>query len=105
MTANDDLKKFYSLGWARAQLPTTMGDIGTNPNLVSHMPVVARGGSGLCYWHQGSLVGYTSFVALLSEEDAAIVVLTNSTALNDAADWVRLFRLLMVAFLFFLVSQ
>ena len=88
MTTPNYLEKSYGFAWARAQLPTAIGDIGTNPGLVSKMPAVARGTSSLCWWHQGSLVGFTSFAALLPEVDAAIVVLTNSTALNDSADWI-----------------
>ena len=52
------------------------------------MPVVAQRTRALCWWHQGSLVGFTSFVALLPEYEAAVVVLTNSTALNGSADWI-----------------
>lgn len=46
---------------------------GTNPGLLSAMPVVARGTNALCWWHQGSLVGFTSFVALLPDHEAAVV--------------------------------
>lgn len=88
MTIPSYREKSYGYGWARAQLPTTIGDIGVNPSLVARMPTLARGTSSLIWWHQGSLVGFTSFVAILPEEDAVIVVLTNSTALNDSADWI-----------------
>ncbi|KUJ07020.1 beta-lactamase/transpeptidase-like protein [Mollisia scopiformis] len=54
-------EKSYAGGWARSQLPGT---------------------------HQSSLVGDTSFVMLLPEAESAVVVLTNSMALNDAADWI-----------------
>lgn len=40
-------KKSYGCGWARAQLPTAIGDIGTNPSLVTGMPTLAPGTSSL----------------------------------------------------------
>ena len=53
------------------------------------MPLLAKGiGSRLALWHQGSLVGATSFVMLLPETQSAVLVLTNTMALNDAADWI-----------------
>ncbi|CAI7622502.1 unnamed protein product [Penicillium glandicola] len=82
-------EKSYASGWARSQLPTTVGDIGTNTKLVDEMPLLAEGiDSRLALWHQGSLVGATSFVMLLPETESAVVVLTNTMALNDAADWI-----------------
>ncbi|KAM5372484.1 hypothetical protein ACJZ2D_007522 [Fusarium nematophilum] len=82
-------EKSYAAGWARSQLPTTVGDLGVNPGLVDEMPLLAAGiDSRLALWHQGSLVGSTSFVLLLPETESAVVVLTNTMALNDAADWI-----------------
>ena len=82
-------EKSYSAGWARSQLPTTVGDIGVNPGLVENMPLLAKHiRSRLPLWHQGSLVGATSFVMLLPETQSAVLVLTNTMALNDAADWI-----------------
>ncbi|KAL9093885.1 MAG: hypothetical protein Q9165_003808 [Trypethelium subeluteriae] len=82
-------EKRYASGWARSQLPTTVGDIGVNPGLVENMPLLADGiDSGLALWHQGSLVGATSFVMLLPETESAVLVLTNTMAFNDAADWI-----------------
>jgi CubicO group peptidase (beta-lactamase class C family) len=47
----------YALGWARAQLPSQLGAIGTNPGLMTDgMPVVGKGSpSQLLIYHQGSL--------------------------------------------------
>ncbi|KPM45233.1 hypothetical protein AK830_g1344 [Neonectria ditissima] len=82
-------EKSYAAGWARSQLPTTVGDIGVNGGLVEQMPLLATGiDSRLALWHQGSLVGATSFVMMLPETESAVVVLTNTMALNDAADWI-----------------
>ncbi|KAH8817178.1 beta-lactamase/transpeptidase-like protein [Xylogone sp. PMI_703] len=82
-------EKSYAAGWARSQLPTTVGDIGVNPGLVEAMPLLADGiNSRLALWHQGSLVGATSFIMMLPETETAVLVLTNTMALNDAADWI-----------------
>ncbi|KAG4434299.1 hypothetical protein IFR05_010212 [Cadophora sp. M221] len=82
-------EKSYAGGWARSQLPGTVGDTSVNPRFVDQMPLLAQGSdSRLAFWHQGSLVGDTSFVMLLLETESAVVVLTNSMALNDAADWI-----------------
>jgi CubicO group peptidase (beta-lactamase class C family) len=82
-------EKSYAAGWARSQLPTTVGDIGVNPGLITEMPILADGiQSNLATWHQGSLVGATSFIMLLPETQSAVLVLTNTMAKNDAADWI-----------------
>ncbi|KAK0638999.1 beta-lactamase/transpeptidase-like protein [Cercophora newfieldiana] len=82
-------EKSYASGWARSQLPMALGDIGVNPAFVGKMPVVGEGmKSRLTLWHQGSLIGATSFIMLLPETESAVIVLTNTMALNDAADWI-----------------
>ncbi|KAJ3493114.1 hypothetical protein NLG97_g4945 [Lecanicillium saksenae] len=79
----------YALGWARVQLPGRMGQIGLNPGLlVDGMPLVGKGTSKLVIYHQGSLPGSLALAALLPELNSAVIVLTNSLALNDVADWV-----------------
>lgn len=83
-------EKSYAAGWARTQLPSTVSNIGVNPGLVDELPVLARGitQSRLALWHQGSPIGATSFVMMLPETESAVLVLTNTMALNDAADWI-----------------
>ncbi len=79
----------YALGWVRVQLPGTMGDIGINPALMPDgMPIVGKGSSQLVVFHQGSMPGALAAVNLLPESNSAIVVMTNSLALNDCPDWV-----------------
>jgi CubicO group peptidase (beta-lactamase class C family) len=80
----------YGFGWARVQLPGTMGGIGCNPGLMpGGMPIVGKGGpSRLVVYHQGSLPGALSAVNLIPKTRTAIVVLSNSLALNDCPDWV-----------------
>lgn len=76
-------------GGQEASCPGAVGNIGVNPWLVDEMPVLADGiKSRLALWHQGSLVGATSFVMMLPETESAVLVLTNTMAFNDAADWV-----------------
>ncbi|SCV36355.1 uncharacterized protein FFB14_06053 [Fusarium fujikuroi] len=92
-----DLLKLYSsfikapiLGPVETvRLPGRFGQIGLNPALLPQgMPIIGRGISSLVLFHQGSLPGSLTFVGLLPETETVIVVLTNSLALNDAADWI-----------------
>ena len=80
----------YAFGWVRSQLPSPMGAVGLNPNLIPDgMPIVGKGApSRLVVYHQGSLPGALAAVNLLPETQSAIVVMTNTLALNDCADWV-----------------
>lgn len=80
----------YAFGWARVQLPGRMGDIGCNPGLMPYgMPIVGKGApSQLVIYHQGSLPGALAAVLLLSDNESAILVLSNRLALNDTPDWV-----------------
>ncbi|KAF2438274.1 beta-lactamase/transpeptidase-like protein [Karstenula rhodostoma CBS 690.94] len=80
----------YALGWARVQTPGPMGAIGLNPDLLSPKPapyVAREQPSHLVIYHQGSMPGNLAAVNLLPATGGAIIVLTNSLALNDAADW------------------
>ncbi|KAF1913118.1 beta-lactamase/transpeptidase-like protein [Ampelomyces quisqualis] len=80
----------YAMGWARVQTPGPMGAIGINPSLLapSQMPLVGRGvPSTLILYHQGCMPGNLAAVNLIPESRGAILVLTNSLALNDTADW------------------
>ncbi|KAK4155882.1 hypothetical protein C8A00DRAFT_31326, partial [Chaetomidium leptoderma] len=53
------------------------------------MPIVGKGvPSQLVLFHQGSLPGALALVVLLPDTDTVILVLSNSLALNDVADWV-----------------
>lgn len=83
------LEKSYATGWAQSRLPNDVGSLGANPELVSKMPTLGEGieSPRLALWHQGSLTGATSFIMLLPETESAVAVLTNTMALNDAADW------------------
>ncbi|PVH79400.1 beta-lactamase/transpeptidase-like protein [Cadophora sp. DSE1049] len=80
----------YAVGWARVQLPGAMGGVGCNPPLIPDgMPIVGRGvPSKLVIYHQGSLPGALATVNLIPETKTSIVVLSNSLALNNVADWV-----------------
>ncbi|KAH6848208.1 beta-lactamase/transpeptidase-like protein [Chaetomium sp. MPI-CAGE-AT-0009] len=80
----------YGLGWARVQLPGRMGQIGINPGLMPDgMPIVGKGiPPRLVIFHQGSMPGALSFVALLPDTESAVVISSNALALNDVADWV-----------------
>ena len=82
-------RQTYGIGWAISELPAPLGQIGINPMLGMNMPVVGKGSKKRLLWHHnGSLVGYFSSVHVLPESDTAIIVLTNSLANNDCADWI-----------------
>ena len=78
----------YALGWARAQLPCTLGRINNNKSLVANLPVVGEGApSRLVLYHGGSLQGIASAVYLLPESNTAIVAMQNSNGFFDGSDW------------------
>ncbi|OPB45974.1 hypothetical protein A0O28_0060940 [Trichoderma guizhouense] len=80
----------YALGWARVQTPGPMGAIGLNPDLLKPkpMPEVARGHPPeLILYHQGMMPGNLAAINLVPSTKGAVIVLTNSLALNDTADW------------------
>ncbi|KAF2801728.1 beta-lactamase/transpeptidase-like protein [Mytilinidion resinicola] len=84
-----DCEEFYGAGWAITQLPFPVGSIGINGMFVEAMPVVGKGtAKRLLRYHNGSLVGFFSSIHILPDTDTAIVVLCNSLAKNDAADWI-----------------
>ncbi|KAH6989933.1 beta-lactamase/transpeptidase-like protein [Ilyonectria destructans] len=80
----------YGLGWARVQLPNTLGHIGLNGRLMPRgMPVVGRGvPSQLVLYHQGTLPGALAVVLLVPETESVILVMSNCLSLTDAPDWV-----------------
>ncbi|KAI0548145.1 beta-lactamase/transpeptidase-like protein [Xylaria curta] len=85
------LESSYAFGLARAELPGALGQLGLNPSLMpdGKMPIVAKGTpSRLVLYHQGSLPGALSAIAMVPELDIVVVVMTNSLALNDCPDWV-----------------
>lgn len=82
-------ERSYGLGMVRTELPGSLGIIGLNPMYVDEMPIVGKGlkNPQLCVYHQGSIITFLSSAFLLPDTNTAIVVLTNSMANNDAADW------------------
>lgn len=83
-------KRAYALGWIRTELPGPLGKVGQNVRWRDEMPVVGKGLEKplLCLYHEGSLLSFLSSVHLLPESHSAIIVLTNSMANTDVADWV-----------------
>ncbi|KAK1827811.1 beta-lactamase/transpeptidase-like protein [Podospora conica] len=82
--------RFYGLGWSRTQLPGVVGLMGDNVDVfpVSELPILGAGAPPMVtYYHQGSAPGYYSSLFLFPSTSSAVVVLTNSLPLNDAADW------------------
>ncbi len=89
LESNSTFQQSYGVGWAISELPAPLGQIGTNPMFIPEMPIVGKGSKKQVVWHHnGSLVGFFSSVHILPESDTAIIVLTNSMANNDCADWI-----------------
>ncbi|KAL9611292.1 MAG: hypothetical protein Q9167_004056 [Letrouitia subvulpina] len=82
-------ERSYGLGLVRTMLPGSLGIVGLNPMYVNPMPLVGKGldEPRLCIYHQGSIPWGLSSAHLLPDTNTAIVVLTNSMANNDVADW------------------
>ncbi|KAF2826779.1 hypothetical protein CC86DRAFT_406032 [Ophiobolus disseminans] len=86
----------YALGFARTQLPGPLGAIGLNAPLLPGpagsprgFPLVGKGAdSQLVVYQQGSNPGVLTVYILLPESQSVVVVLTNTLALVDTADWV-----------------
>ncbi|KAI9853910.1 MAG: hypothetical protein M1813_001625 [Trichoglossum hirsutum] len=75
----------YASGWVRAQLPSIMDMDGS----AIAGPIVGMGKpSRLALYHQGNIPGFATFCAVFPETESAVVVLTNSMALNDAVKWI-----------------
>ena len=72
-----------------ANLPAPLGAVGVNGMFVPEMPVVGKGSKKREIWyHNGCLVGFFSSVHIIPDTDTVIVVLVNSLAKNDCADWI-----------------
>lgn len=82
-------ERSYSLGWVRTELPSSLGVVGLNGTYVNKMPTVGKGldRNPLCLYHQGSNITSLSSVHRLPETHSGVIVLTNSMANNDAANW------------------
>ena len=82
------LEQGYGAGLVRGQLPGQLGRVSLNPSIGAE-PVVGKGSeSRLVLYHHGSMPGSTSCVHLVPRLDAFIVVLQNSLAPIDTADFV-----------------
>jgi hypothetical protein len=72
-------------------LSTFVGLQGENPELLEEgdLPILGAGSPPMItYYHHGATPGYYSALFLFPETESAVVVLTNTMPLNDAADWI-----------------
>ncbi|KAF2118736.1 beta-lactamase/transpeptidase-like protein [Lophiotrema nucula] len=84
-------ERSYALDWIRTQLPGVVGVMGDNRRIlpIDQLPVIGRGATPrLALYHQGATVGYFPSFYLFPETKSAVMVLTNSIANCDAADWI-----------------
>ncbi|EPE03633.1 hypothetical protein F503_01891 [Ophiostoma piceae UAMH 11346] len=82
--------ELYGLGWAKVTTPAQFGKIGFNPAFVKAMPEIGTttGRNQHVFYHNGAITGYNNCIMLLPQTQTAIVVLTNSMAQGDIADWI-----------------
>ena len=66
----------YTLGWAMVRLPAALGALGGNADLVEKMPQI------------GQDLPVKPSINLLPETNSAIIVLVNTLANQDPADWI-----------------
>jgi hypothetical protein len=77
----------YCTRWCHHRTPAQLGLISPNRVLVS--PVLGSDSpSLLVYGHQGDVPGYTCNIYIIPSSNSAVVVLSNSTGLGDATDWI-----------------
>ena len=84
-------ERSYAMGWIRTQLPGTVGVMGDNIRLMplEELPTIGVGApSRLACYHQGATVGYFPAIYIFPETESAVIVLINSIALGDSADWI-----------------
>jgi CubicO group peptidase (beta-lactamase class C family) len=84
-------ERSYGMGWLRTQIPGTFGLLGDNSELfkIEELPILGEGSEPrVIIYHQGATTGYYSAMYLDPITDSAVVVLTNSIAIGDAADWI-----------------
>ena len=82
-------KQYYGAGWMLAELPSPLGAIRTNGICIPEMPVVGKSCQRQKIWyHNGCLSGSFSSVHVLPDTHTAMVVLVNSLAKSDCADWI-----------------
>ncbi|KAF1960870.1 beta-lactamase/transpeptidase-like protein [Byssothecium circinans] len=85
------LERSYALGWIRTQLPGVVGVMGDNLRIlpIEKLPTIGCNTTPrLALYHQGATVGYFTSFYLFPETQSAVVVMTNSIANCDAADWI-----------------
>jgi CubicO group peptidase (beta-lactamase class C family) len=85
---SEQMHEGYGIGLARTQLPGRFGAMSPNGMFTDSAPVAGRGSNQTVWYHDGSLAGFLTSVHMLPESNSVIVVLTNSFANGDTADWV-----------------
>ncbi|EJT68511.1 hypothetical protein GGTG_13909 [Gaeumannomyces tritici R3-111a-1] len=87
LNSSRESDELYGLGLAKVIMPAQFGKLGFNPGLVN-VPVLSAGTrTPLVFYHNGAISGYNNCFMLIPELQAVIVILTNSIAQGDVADW------------------
>lgn len=82
---------FYGMGWIRAHLPGVAGLQGESAALLGEheLPILGdQRAAVVTDYHQSSAPGYSGAIYLFPGSTSAVMVLTNSTALSDAVNWI-----------------
>ncbi|TAQ88149.1 hypothetical protein B7494_g3544 [Chlorociboria aeruginascens] len=80
--------ELYSLGFAKVLTPSQFGKIGFNPGLVDNMPTLgSKSMPEHVFYHSGGGTGYNHCFMLVPGRQTSLIVLTNSIAQGDIADW------------------
>lgn len=80
--------ELYTLGFAKVITPSQLGKIGSNQDLLGEMPTLgAKKRPEIVFYHSGGGMGYDHCFMLVPGRQTSIVVLTNSIAHGDIADW------------------
>lgn len=72
-------------GWMRVQLPGLVCLLGGNAGSAT---LGCKSKPMLMLYSQGNTSGYFSYLAVFPDSNMAVVVLTNSLPISDAADWI-----------------
>jgi CubicO group peptidase (beta-lactamase class C family) len=84
----DQMHEGYGIGLARTQLPGTLGAMSPNRMFTKSALIAGRGSHQTVWYHSGSLAGFLTSVHLKPESHSVIIVLANSFANGDTADWI-----------------
>jgi hypothetical protein len=88
LSGPDQTHEGYCVGLARTQLPGIFRAMSPNRMFTKSAPIAGRGSHQTVWYHDGSLAGFLTSVHMIPDRNSVVVVLTNSFANGDTADWI-----------------